>query len=98
MSVSMKTERQNKERKKILVRLRRLEGQIRGLERMVEERTNCEDILVQFSALRSAFESVGVQVMSQALEDCLEKGKPQPCFEVVDEAMNLFRKYAIYIK
>lgn len=98
MSVSMGARKQGEESKKILARLRRLEGQVRGLERMVEKKASCEDILIQFSALKAAFESVGVQVMSRVLEECLEKEAPRPSFEAVGKAMTLFRRYAIYIK
>lgn len=46
------------ERDKIVNRLKRIEGQIRGLQKMVEERRECEDIMIQVSALNSAMARV----------------------------------------
>jgi CsoR family transcriptional regulator, copper-sensing transcriptional repressor len=45
----------------ILTRLKRIEGQVRGLQRMVEEESYCIDVLTQVSAVSSALQSVAVQ-------------------------------------
>jgi len=49
-----------KENKDILNRLRRIEGQVKGIQGMVEKETCCTDVLVQISAIRSAINKVGV--------------------------------------
>ena len=51
-------------------RLRRIEGQIRGLQRMIEEQRDCSDIIVQVLAIRSALEQVGVKLLDQQLYNC----------------------------
>jgi DNA-binding FrmR family transcriptional regulator len=51
----------------VLKRLRRLEGQIRGLQRMVEEGAECRDIVTQLSAARGALDRVGFRLMASAL-------------------------------
>ena len=56
--------------KEILDRLRKIEGQIRGLQRMVEEQRDCSDIIVQMLAIRSALEQVGMKLLDQQLYDC----------------------------
>ena len=56
--------------KQLLDRLRRIEGQIRGLQRMIEEQRDCSDIIVQVLAIRSALEQVGVKLLDQQLHSC----------------------------
>lgn len=51
----------------VLVRLRRLEGQIRGLQRMLEEGKDCKEIVTQLSAASSALDRVGFKLMAAAL-------------------------------
>ena len=51
----------------VIKRLRRLEGQIRGIQRMVDESAECRDIVTQLSAARGALDRVGFKLMSAAL-------------------------------
>ena len=53
-----KTVRSEEEKKKMLARLKRAEGQIRGIEKMVEEDTYCPDIMIQVAAVQNALECV----------------------------------------
>jgi DNA-binding FrmR family transcriptional regulator len=59
------------EKQAILTRLRRIEGQIRGLKRLVEEERYCIDILTQVSAATKALEGVALLLLDQHLEHCL---------------------------
>ena len=63
---------------KILARLRRIEGQVRGLQRMVEEEVYCVDILTQIGSVVSASEKVGAILLKDHVEHCvresIEKG------------------------
>jgi DNA-binding FrmR family transcriptional regulator len=52
-------------------RLRRVEGQIRGLQRMVEEQRECESILTQLMAARAALDRVGLLVAENFVRECL---------------------------
>ena len=52
-------------------RLRRIEGQIRGLQRMVEEQRDCESILTQLMAARAALDRVGLLVTESLLHECV---------------------------
>ncbi len=54
-----------------LKRLRRIEGQARGLQRMVEDEKYCIDILTQISALTSALEAVAVGLLDEHLSHCV---------------------------
>jgi DNA-binding FrmR family transcriptional regulator len=51
----------------VIKRLRRLEGQIRGLQRMVEEGSECRDIVTQLAAARGALDRVGFRLMASAM-------------------------------
>lgn len=55
----------------VLARLKRVEGQIRGLQRMVEADTYCIDVLTQVSAATRALESVAVQLLDDHLRHCV---------------------------
>ena len=69
------------ERKDVLLRLRRIEGQIRGLQRMVEEEVPCADILTQVAAVTAAVKKVGTVVLKAYMEKCLERLMGSPVSE-----------------
>ena len=52
-------------------RLHRIEGQVRGIERMVDEDRYCIDILTQIGAVRTALESVGLEVLKDHVNHCV---------------------------
>lgn len=56
--------------RQLIDRLRKIEGQVRGLQRMIEQGRECSDIIVQVLATRSALEQVGVQLLDQQLQHC----------------------------
>ena len=61
--------------KELLVnRLKRIEGQIRGLQKMVEEGRDCESIMTQLVAVRAAIEGVGALVINNYMHLCLTSG------------------------
>jgi len=59
------------EKDAVLKRLRRIEGQVRGLERMVEEDRYCIDVLEQVSAATRALQSVALQLLDEHLAHCV---------------------------
>jgi CsoR family transcriptional regulator, copper-sensing transcriptional repressor len=79
-------------------RLRRIEGQIRGLERMVSEDRYCADILVQISSVQEALRAVGRALMRNHLQHCaskaIQKGTPRQAEEMYDELINLIYTHA----
>jgi DNA-binding FrmR family transcriptional regulator len=52
-------------------RLHRIEGQVRGIERMVDEDRYCVDILTQVAAVRTALESLGLQILEDHVNHCV---------------------------
>ncbi len=59
------------EQKRLLDRLARVEGQVRGLRKMLEEQRCCEDVLTQLLAARSGLESAGQLILERHLNDCV---------------------------
>lgn len=59
------------DKSKYLSRVRRIEGQARGIHRMIDEDTYCIDILTQVSAMTSALENVALALMDDHLEHCV---------------------------
>ena len=57
--------------KSLLTRLRRIEGQIRGVQRMIEQGSDCGEILNQIAAIRAAVNRVGILVFENHARDCL---------------------------
>lgn len=58
----------------IVKRLRRIEGQIRGLQKMVADERDCESIITQLAAVRSAIDSVGALVLNNYIKICAPRG------------------------
>ncbi len=67
-----------KDLKKIINRLRRIEGQIRGLEKMVENEAPCLDILTQVSAVTAAMKKAGTEIVRIYLDQCLADAANKP--------------------
>jgi CsoR family transcriptional regulator, copper-sensing transcriptional repressor len=59
------------DRKKLMSRVNRVAGQVAGVQRMVEEDRYCVDILHQIAAVRSALDSLGVELLTRHLETCV---------------------------
>jgi len=62
-------------REAILKRLKRIEGQIRGLHKMVAEERDCESIVTQLAAVRSAIDSAGALVLNNYIKICAPNGQ-----------------------
>jgi DNA-binding FrmR family transcriptional regulator len=73
----------------INLRLRRVEGQIRGLQRMTAEGAACEDVLTQLLAARSALDQVGLLIVSNYIDNCLLSGSEVDMREDIRRIFNL---------
>ncbi|HTI30220.1 MAG TPA: metal-sensitive transcriptional regulator [Methylomirabilota bacterium] len=82
-----------KDRGELLNRLRRIEGQVRGIERLVEDEAYCLDILQQVEAMTAAADSVALLLLEDHIDGCLthaiDTGQGQP---YVDEVMTVVRR------
>ena len=69
-----------------LRRLKRIEGQVRGLQRMIDEDTYCIDILTQVSAVTRALQSVAVGLLDQHIRHCVSNSVANAADDMVTEA------------
>lgn len=80
-----------KDKSKIEARLRRIEGQVRGIQKMVEEDRYCIDVLTQVNATRAALESVALQLLADHTEHCvtdaIESGKGVATIRELNQAV-----------
>jgi DNA-binding FrmR family transcriptional regulator len=70
---------------KILARLKRIEGQVRGISRMIEEDKYCIDVLTQVSAAMASMRSVGMLVLEDHIRGCVMNGDPNEREATLDE-------------
>jgi DNA-binding FrmR family transcriptional regulator len=77
----------------LAVRLRRAEGQLRGVQRMLEEGADCREVLAQLAAVKAAVDQVGLHLISGRLRACVDSGDGD-CPEAFDEAVATFLRYA----
>jgi DNA-binding FrmR family transcriptional regulator len=78
-------------------RLRRIEGQVRGLQKMVEEDRYCADIMTQISSVHEALRAVGRELMRNHLKHCATsalRGTPEEADGMYDELVDLMYKHS----
>jgi len=80
---------------RILNRLRRVEGQARGLQRMIEDGRSCEEVFTQLAATKAALDRVGILLIALKMRECLlEDGTDLDSKEGVERALEAFLRYA----
>lgn len=90
------TPRTDSEKQAVINRLKRIEGQVRGIQKMVEEDRYCIDILVQISAINAALKKVGFTVAERHMKHCVshavKSGEGNDAIEELIEVMKHFSK------
>lgn len=87
-----KKERTEKEYKDLLNRLSRIEGQVRGIKRMVEEDAYCTDILIQVSAVNAALNSFNKVLLANHIRTCVAEDIRAGKEETIDELVATLQK------
>jgi DNA-binding FrmR family transcriptional regulator len=82
-------------KRSLTTRLRRIEGQVQGLQRMLESDRECEEILTQIMAVRSSLDHVGLLLMETHIEDCLLHDLPADP-QVTQEIAEVLKSWARY--
>lgn len=84
------------DKRKVISRLRRIEGQVRGVQRMIEEEADCSEILNQITAIKSAVHQAGVIIFQSHARECiarsLQEGESDQSFEEMVQVMGRFIK------
>src|SRR5690625_3833667 len=87
--------RTNEEKQSVINRLKRIEGQVRGIQRMVEEDRYCVDILVQISAINAALKKVGYTVTERHMKHCINHAISDGEGEMaIDELLHVMKHFS----
>ena len=83
---------------KLITRLKRIEGQVRGIQRMLDENRYCIDVLTQISAIHESLRKVSEVLLRDHLDHCvtnaIDSGDTREKERIYDELADLFNKYA----
>jgi DNA-binding FrmR family transcriptional regulator len=84
----------HEERQNIVNRLSRIEGQVKGIRKMIDEEQSCAEILMQIAAIKAAINKVGTLVFQTHFKHCLEKAaQDESSDDFIEEFMKLLGKY-----
>lgn len=78
---------------KILARLRRIEGQVRGVHKMVEDEKYCVDVLTQISAIVAGLRATGLVILEDHIRGCVLDAKNDEQEEILDELMGAIERF-----
>ena len=87
-----KTQRDEDLKKKLLNRLRRIEGQVRGIEAMIESDAYCNDILTQSAAVNAALDAFNRELLACQIRGCVKRDLLAGDESVVDELVETVQK------
>lgn len=85
-------ERSEKEYRNLMNRLKRIEGQVRGLQKMLEQDAYCTDVMVQVAAVSAALASFNKVLLTNHVRTCVAENIRQGNDEVIDELVTLLQK------
>jgi len=77
----------------LLVRLNRIEGQTRGVKKMIENDKYCVDILTQIVAVRGALKKVGLNVLQEHINGCVQRSLKNEDEEIIDELLDVVNRF-----
>lgn len=83
----------NLDTKKILQRLNRIEGQIRGIQKMIEQDKYCIDVLTQVAAVRAALDKVGLVIFEEHSQKCIIEAIKDNRPEAVEDLMSVLKRF-----
>ena len=86
------TIRENDQKKKLINRLNRIEGQIRGINKMVENDAYCADVLTQCAAVSAALNAFNKELLASHIRGCVARDIREGKDEVVDELVATLQK------
>ncbi|MFA5867324.1 MAG: metal-sensitive transcriptional regulator [Actinomycetota bacterium] len=82
------------DKKQLLSRLKRIEGQIRGIQRMLEEEKYCVDVFVQISSVQAAMQKVGLIILENHVKGCVKNALARGHGEdSVNELVEVIQRY-----
>ena len=88
-----KTVRNEEEKKIITNRINRIEGQLTGIKKMIQNDSYCNDVLVQLSAVENSVKSLSNHILEKHLYYCVTRDLENGNLEIIDELIGLFKKF-----
>ena len=88
-----KTVRNEEEKKIITNRIYRIEGQLTGIKKMIQNDSYCNDVLVQLSAVENSVKSLSNHILEKHLYSCVTRDLENGNLEIIDELIGLFKKF-----
>ncbi len=86
------TIRSEEQKKALLNRLKRIEGQVRGIQTMIEENAYCNDVLMQSTAVNAAMNAFNKELLASHIRNCVVRDIRQGNDEIVDELVKTMQK------
>ncbi len=86
------THRTDEEKKNLTKRLNIIEGQVRGINQMIEDDRYCDDVLVQIAAVNKALKSLGNHILESHLKTCVAYDIQMGNLDILEEVMLLIKK------
>lgn len=83
-----KSHHEEKTIRELIVRMNRIEGQVRGIRGMIERQVYCDDVLNQISSARSALDGVSKLLLEKHMKSCVRERLESGDTQVVDEVLN----------
>lgn len=80
------------DKKKYTIRLNRIEGSVRGINRMISDDRHCDELLIQIAAVTKSLKSLGQELLHNHMKTCMVDDIKNNNYESIDEVMDLFRK------
>ena len=87
------TIRNEDDKKKLIIRINKIIGQMEGVKKMIESGRYCEDILIQLAAIEKSTKSVATIVFENHMHTCVVEGIKEGNLDKVDEIVELFRRF-----
>lgn len=81
-------------REELLARLRRAEGQLRGIQKMIAEGRGCHDVLIQLAAVKAAVVQAAMTILGTQLAHCVQDGSGGDNKAALDQFMEVFKKFS----
>ncbi len=88
-----KTHRGEEEKRIINNRIGRIEGQLKGIKKMIQEDAYCNDVLIQLSAIENSVKSLSNHVLEEHLYSCVTRDLEDGKLDTIDELINLFKRF-----
>ena len=88
-----KTKRSENEKRLVIGRLNRIEGQVKGIAKMIENDAYCNDVLIQLAAVKNAVQSLSTHVLENHLYTCIARDLENGELDTMDEIISLFKRF-----